>query len=96
MTLYLFVFTGRRGVAVVSEPALVAVSGSTWELGGEEVLSEVVSRVVEERLTLRVSLDLELELFPELFRDFMLECETLRRALRMEGIVVNDGEALGL
>jgi hypothetical protein len=88
------VFTGRRGVAVVSEPAVVAVSVSTCELEGE-VLSEEVSRVVEERLILRTSLDLEIVPFPELFRDLMLECEALRRALRMEGMVVNDGGSLG-
>lgn len=81
-------------MAVASEPAVVAVSGSTCELEGE-VLSEEVSRVVEERLILRTSLDLELVLFPELFRDLMLECEALRRALRMEGMVVNDGGSLG-
>jgi hypothetical protein len=90
ITLYLFVFTGRRGVAVASELAIVAASGSTWELAGE-VLSEKVSRVVEERLSLRMSFDFEFELLPELFRDFMLAWETFRRALRMEGIVVNDG-----
>lgn len=60
------------------------------------MLSDEVSRVVEERLSLRMSLDFELELFPELFRDLMLAWETLRRALRIEGIVVNDGGSVGM
>lgn len=55
------------------------------------MLSEEVSSVVYERLSLRMSFAFAVELFPELFRDLMLVWETLRRALRIEGILANDG-----
>lgn len=54
------------------------------------MLSEEVSRVVEERLSLRMSLFFVVP--GELFRDLMLVAwETFRKALIMDGILVNDG-----